>query len=105
MATTLHSSVALGSAARRHDVGAVHAALLETAASPNDFVLKGKTALMLAAQTKGPEAAAVVLALLATGHRGCGLHATDAKGRTALMLAARCGSEHVLQALIEARAE
>ena len=101
----LQSSAALSAAARSHDLSAVHAALVLATSAPNDIAIKGKTALMLAAQVAGTDACQVVLALLATGEIGCGLNGRDAKGRTALMLAARCGSGLVLQALIEAGAE
>ena len=101
----LHSSTALSSAARAHDLPALYAALLVTGDSPDDVALKGKTALMLAAQTNGPDAIKIVIALLATGATGCGLNHRDAKGRTALMMAAQCGSACVLQALLEAGAD
>jgi hypothetical protein len=84
---------------------AVHAALQLTMSAPDDVEDEGKTALMLAAQSKGPGGVSVVLALLATGVAGCGLNRRDAKGRTALMLAATCGFAAVIQALIEAGAD
>ena len=99
------SSTALSNAARDHDLTALRAALLVEASAPVYHHAKGKTALMLASQHCGAEALPVVLALLATGTKGCALNSRDRKGRTALMLAARCGSEVVLQALIEAGAE
>ena len=65
--------------------------------------LKGKTNLMIAAQTPGPDAYSAVLLLLRVSKAD--LDCCDYKGRTALMLAARCGSGLVVQALIEAGAE
>ena len=64
---------------------------------------KSKTTLMIASQTRGPDAQPAVVALLCASMGE--INRRDYKGRTALMLAARCGSEIVLQLLIEAGAE
>ena len=65
---------------------------------------KRQTPLMLAAQEVGPDAHMAVLALLGTGAR-TSINDCDATGFTALMFAARCGSNLVVQQLIEAGAD
>ena len=67
------------------------------------MAVKGKTMLMIAAQTRCPRAQSNVVALLRTSRTE--INHRDHKGRTALMLAARCGSEFVVQLLIEAGAD
>ena len=68
------------------------------------LVSKRQTPLMLAAQEVGPDAHMAVLALLGTGAR-TSINDCDATGLTALMFAARCGSNLVVQQLIEAGAD
>ena len=67
--------------------------------------MKGKSPLMIVAQVASPDAHSAVLVLLATGSTKAEVNQRDHKGRTALMLAARCGSHLVVQLLIEAGAD
>ena len=64
---------------------------------------KGKTTLMIAAQT--PSATAHLDCAILLARSTAQLNCRDHKGRTALMLAARCGSDLVVEMLIEAGAE
>ena len=63
------------------------------------------TPLMAASRTADTDAHEVVIALLQTVASLHTLNVQDVKGRTALMFAARCGSDGVLQSLIEAGAD